>query len=512
MIFQPFAHIIRSSKLKWGVPMKSKFCLSVLVLSSLAWLTSCSGLPSGPCTVNCGGGGNANLTISLYDTPPTGTSVLSFTLPIAGISLTPSSGSPVDVPLSVSSVELTRLQTDSTVIVDQASVTATSYTNISVTVGPTTSTNNLFVNTSGAPITSSAGTCANNTICTLPVGAIYTVSIPITTTLAGNQNYWVGLDFNLSKAITSVNGISVDFSQPNVLTATTQVRTGIPAGSVDTLEDFVGKVTAYTPNSSITVVSGLTGVSLTASLTSTTEYDLAPVNYSSCTGTAQNCVVIGSTVSIDTNLSSAGSFTATEVDVLDATAVDEVEGIILPTTTAGVVQLVLADKVSASGNSILSASTTTWGSIIYLTASTPNYSVDTKTLSSQLSNPPGFFGSGDLLGGQVVRAQVTNVALNGSNITAIANNVLLRYSRLPGTVNTVSGNFFTIAGLPSYIYSLNPTLNTSTTQVQTYQNLTAFDGITSLADSNFQNGTPVAIRALYLNATPNFQAAKVRVP
>ncbi len=199
--------------------------------------------------------------------------------------------------------------------------------------------------------------------------------------------------------------------------------------------------------------------------------------------------------------------------MLDATAVDEVEGIILPTTTAGIVQLVLADKVSASGNSILSASTTTWGSIIYLTASTPNYSVDTKTLSSQLINPPGFSGSGNLLGGQVVRAQVTNVASNGGNITAIADNVLLRYSRLPGTVNTVSGNTFTIAGLPSYIYSLNPTLNTSTTQVLTYQNLTAFDGITSLADSNFQNGTPVAIRALYLDVTaPNFQAAKVRVP
>ena len=402
--------------------------------------------------------------------------------------------------------------TDSTVIVDQASVTATSYTNISVTIGPTSSANNLFVNTSGSSITSSAGTCANNTICALPVGAIYTVSIPITTTLAGNQNYWVGLDFNLGNAITSANGISVDFSQPNVLTATTQVRPGIPAGSVDTVEDFIGKVTAYTPNSSITVVSGLTGVSLTAALTSATEYDLAPVNYSNCAGTAQNCVAIGSTVSMDTLLSSAGTFTASEVDVLDATAVDEVEGIILPTTTAGIVQLVLADKVSVSGNSILSASTTTWGSIIYLTANTPNYSVDTKTLSSQLIAPIGFLGSGDLLGGQVVRAQITNVASANGNISATASNVLLRYSRLPGTVNTVSGNTFTIAGLPSYIYSLNPGLNTSTTQVLTYQNLTAFDGITSLADSNFQNGSPVAIRALYLNATPNFQAAKVRVP
>ncbi len=495
--------------------MKSNWFLGLLAICTVAILSSCSGIGTQPCVTNCGGG-SANLTISLYDTPPLGTSVLSFTLPIAGISLAPSSGSPVSVTTAVSSAEVTRLQTDSTIIVDQASVPANTYTTLSVTIGPTSATNNLFVNTSGFPITYSGGTCANNSICTLPVGAIFTVSIPLSLTLAGDQNQWIGLDFNLNKAITTSNGISVDFSQPGVLTATTTTRAGIPAGSVETMEDFIGKVTAYTPNSSITVVSGLTGVSLTASLTSNTEYDLAPVNYSNCSGTAQACIAIGSTVSMDTVVSAAGVFTATELDVLDATAVDEVEGIILPTSTAGVVQLILADKDSASGNSILGASTTTAGTIIFLTATTPNFSVDTKTLSSQIVVPVvGFAGSGDLLGGQVVRAQVTNVVTGSSGITATANNVLLRYSRLSGTVNTVTGSVFTITNLPSYIYTLNPTLSTSAAQVLTYPNLTAFDGITSLTDSTFQNGTSVSIRALYLNSPPAiypYQAAKVRVP
>ncbi len=495
--------------------MKSKWFLGLLAICALGILSSCSGLGTQPCVSNCGGG-TANLTISLFDIPPTGTSVLSFSLPIAGISLTPSSGSPVSVATAVSSAEITRLQTDSTVIVDQVSVPANTYTSLNVTIGPTSSTNNLFVNTSGAAITYSGGTCVNNAICTLPVGAIFTASIPISLTLAGNQNQWIGLDFNLNKAITSSNGISVDFSQTGVLTATTTTRTGIPAGSVDTMEDFIGKVTAYTQNGSITVVNGLTGVSLTASLTASTEYDLAPVNYSACSGTAQACIQIGSTVSMDTVLAAAGTFTATEVDVLDATSVDEVEGIILPTSTAGVVQLVLADKVAASGNAVIGASTTTAGTIIFLTATTPNFSVDTKTLSSQIVEPVvGFSGSGDLLGGQVVRAQVTNVISGSSGVTATANNVLLRYSRLSGTVNTVTGNVFTIKNLPSYIYTLNPTLSTSAAQVQTYQNLTAFDGITSITDSTFQNGTSVSIRALYLNSPPAtypFQAAKVRVP
>jgi hypothetical protein len=512
---QPFAQTNRICSFVEGVRMKAKWYLGILALGSVALLTSCSGLGTQPCD-NCGGGGNANLTISLYDTPPTGTSILSFTLPIAGISLTPSSGSPVSVTTAVSSTELTRLQTESTVIVDQASVAADSYTSINVTIGPTSSTNNLFVNTSGSAITYSGGTCANNTVCTLPVGAIFTVSIPISLTLANNQNQWIGLDFNLNRAITSSNGISVDFSQTGVLTATTTTRAGIPSGSVDTMQDFTGVVTAYTPNSSITVRSGISGVSLTASLSSATEYDLAPVIYSNCSGTAAACVAVGSTVSIDTNVSASGTFAATEVDVLDSTSVDEVEGIILPTSTAGVVQLVLADKVSTSGNAVLSAPTTTAGTILFLTATTPNFSVDTKTLSSQIIQPViGFAGSGDLLGGQVVRAQVTNVVSGSGGITALANNVLLRYSRLSGTVNKVTTNVFTIANLPGYIYSLNPTMSTSAAQVLTYPNLTAFDGVTSLTDLRFQNATSVSIRALYLNSPPAtypFQAAKVRVP
>src|SRR5271157_1507770 len=492
--------------------MNSKRALFLLGISAIFLLTSCSGPGSSVCTTNCTVSGDASLTISLYDTPPTGTNVLSFTLPIVGISLTSSSGSPQPVTTALSSVEVTRLQSDSAVIVDQASVPAADYSAINVTLGPTSSTNNLFINTSGSTITYGTHSCVNGAICALPVGAIYTISIPLTLNLSANQKQWIGLDFSLNKAITTSGGISVDFSQTGVLTATTTTRKGIPSGSVDTLEDFTGVVTAYTKGSSITVRSDIRGVSLTASLSTNTEYDLAPVNYSQCQGgTALACVTVGSTVSMDTVVSSGGTFTATEVDVLDATAVDEVEGIIYPTTTQGVFGMILADKVSATGNATLSAGI--YGSGVLLTLSATNYSVDTKTLSSQLLAPAGFSGSGDLLGGQVVRAQITGISAdNNGNITATANNMLLRYSRLSGTVNSVSGNSFSISGLPSYVYALNTSLS-STPQVYTYPTLTAFDGITGLSDSTFP-GASVSIRALYLNypkATYPFQAAKVRV-
>ena len=349
--------------------------------------------------------------------------------------------------------------------------------------------------------------------CTLPVGAIFTVSIPLTLTLNANQNQWVGLDFNLSKAITSTGGISVDFSQAGVLTATTTTRTGTPSGSVDTMEDFIGAVTVVS-GTSVTVKSGISGVSLTAAINSNTATHIAPSTYSgTCSGAGTACVALGSIVSMDTMVSSSGAFTATEIDVLDdatvAAAVDEVEGVIY-SVVGNSVGIVLADKTSSSGNSILAGAGTGTGIILDVSALNPTFSIDTKTLTTPLPAPTGFTGTGDLFAGQVIRAQVTNIASGGSGITASAKNVLLRFSRLSATIGTISGSSFVILNLPSYITVLNPGLGANPL-VGTYLNFTVFDGVTATTDANF-TGT-VSIRALYLhNAQTPFQAAKVRVP
>jgi hypothetical protein len=404
------------------------------------------------------------------------------------------------------SYEMTRLQTDSALVGVNLSVPAGTYTSINVTV---TASSGVFINTSGGTI----GTCVNGAVCAMPSGAATTIQVPISLTLAANQNQWVGLDFNLAKAITNTNGIAVDFNQPNVMTATTTVRAGIPSGSVDTIEDFIGVVTAVT-SSSITVQSGTTGNSMTAAISSSTEYDLAPVAYSNCQGTAAACVTTGSTVSLDAALSSSGVLTATEIDVLDAVALDEVEGTIYPTAQAGVVGLIVADKMATTSTTPLASSTTTYGTGIFLTVDTgTTYSVDTKTLSSQnLGLNALFTGSGDLFAGQTVRVQLSNITSTSSGISATANNVLLRWSRFTGTVNSVAGNSFTLANIPGYINTLNPTLSL-TPQVITYINATSFDGITDISGLNAITSQLASIRALYIDrAQPPFQAAKVRVP
>jgi hypothetical protein len=494
--------------------MNPKSTLILLVVAAVLGLASCSG-SNNKCTTNCTTG-DASVSITLFDTPPSGVTVLSFSLPIVGISLTPSTGSPVPIysPTTIVPTELTRLQAESTLLTLGSQVPAGTYTSVNVTLA---ASSGVFINYSGSTIAvSSSLTCPNGGVCNLPTGAAATINIPINLTLTSGQNAWIGIDVNLNNAITSptTTSIGVDFTQPKTFAAITTPRAGTPLGAFDTIGDFIGTVTAVS-SSSITVQNTITGQSLTAAVNSSTELDAAPGTYSNCTSAA-SCVTNGSVVSMDSALTISNTLLATEIDTLDAVATDEVEGVIFPTSTAGVVGLIISDKISASGNSTLGASSTTFGTGISLSAgSNINYLIDTKNLTTFVQ-PIGFMGSGDLLAGQQIRAHVSNVTTttSGTNsvIQANATNVLLRWSRISASINSVALNNFTITGLPQYITSINSSVLTPAA-VFTYQGGTLFDGVTGTGDPNFVVGNPVVIRTLFLNSNaPQFQAAKVRVP
>jgi len=494
--------------------MNPKSKLLLLVIAAVLGLASCSG-SNNKCTTNCPTG-DASVSITLFDTPPSGVTVLSFSLPIVGISLTPSTGSAVPIysPTTIVPTELTRLQAESALITLGSQVPAGTYTSVNVTLA---ASSGVFINYSGSTIAvSSSLTCPNGGVCNLPTGAAATINIPINLTLTSGENAWIGIDVNLNNAITSptTTSIGVDFTQPKTFTAITTPRSGTPSGAFDTIGDFTGTVTALS-SSSITVQNTLTGQSLTAAVNASTLLDAAPGTYSGCTSAA-SCVTMGSVVSMDSALTTSNALTATEIDTLDAVATDEVEGVIFPTSTAGVVGLIISDKISASGNSTLGAFTTTFGTGISLSAgSNINYVIDTKNLTTFVQ-PIGFAGSGDLLAGQQIRAHVSNVTTTTSGTTTViqanATNVLLRWSRIRASINSVALNNFTITGLPQYITSINSSLLTPAA-VFTYQGGTLFDGVTGTGDPNFVVGSPVAVRALFLNSNaPAFQAAKVRVP
>jgi hypothetical protein len=490
--------------------MNSRKCLVFAVLAAMLPLSSCSGVHN-RCVTNCGGGGNAFLSVSISDTPPANTTVVSFTLPIVGISLTSSSGSQVSV-LSTGTAanfELTRLQSDSDVIVTNASVAAGTYTAVNVTVGAASGT---FINNSGAQV----GNCpaaSPFSVCGLPNGVTATItftfpaSAPLVLTSGANQ--WLDLDFNYNNAIVTTGGIGIDMQQANVLTATTTVPTGVPSGDFANVDDFTGRVTAVS-TSSITLSSTVRG-SLTATINGSTQvFD----PQQQCTGGVGNlsCIGVRSIVSLQGVLTNTGTVVATSLDIIDAspTPADEVEGTIYPSTCNGGSNfgMILSDSsITTSGSPLASAG---FGAGVCLTLGTSvTFPIDFGILTGQPGLPvsnAGFANASDLLAGQTIRAKVTAAASGTNGINATATAMILRFSRLTGTFGTLSGTGFTINGLPSYI-----TAFAAPPQTQTYTNATLFEGAANVSSLSGR----VSIAALFYNpaggpTTGPLQAAKVR--
>jgi hypothetical protein len=481
---------------------KKTLLLIVLVVAAAA-MSSCSGLGN-VCTTNCGGGsGDALLSMTMSDTPPTNTAVMSFTLPVIGITLTPSSGSPVSV-YSSGNYELTRLQSDTSLLATNVKVTAGSYTSVNVTVS---APSGVYVNGSGATL----GACVSGAICSITgSAATITYTFPSALTLTANSDQWLNLDFNYNNAVVtnSSGAVGIDVTQTGVITASSTVPAGVASGNFANIDDFTGQITALS-SSSITITSDVRG-SVTAGITSSTVW-FDPQGLCSG-GASSSCVGVGSVVSLQGLLSTSGVVTASSLDIIDnsTSPSDEVEGIIYPTSTSscsGGYGLILADSVINTSGSPLSGQS--FGTGVCLTlGGTATYAIDTGILTGQSSVPLngiGFHDSADILAGQVVRAKISGATTTSGIINATANLLLLRFSRLTGTVSSTTGTSLYVTGLPAYVgtFSTPP-------QVYTYVGATLFEGQSSVGSLT---GT-VSMSTLYLNVTGGaqywFQAAKVR--
>jgi hypothetical protein len=487
--------------------MKRSVVLVVLAISMIA-LAGCSGVPHGGATGGGGGGGsqNASLTVTLTSKPDvslTNISVLSATVDITGITLNPTSGSAVALTLSptVYPADLTRLQTD-TAFLGLLTLPAGTYSNATVTFSAPTLT---IDNQSGTTLN---GTCLSGTICkiVLTAGSSQVISAPFPLTLTAGQTTGISLNLSLNDAITVTSGtLALNFSAVDALTAAALPRTGAPSGSLDLIEDFVGLVTAKT-SSSITVTAS-TGIALQIALpTSPVIEDPQGL----CTASNATCLVANQTVvSVDATVNTSGTLSLLSADLLDASPQDEVEGTLINNGTAGQFFLVMANKVVASGNSTLASANP--GDIFLVTLSNPTFLVDFDEFLNNASLPPSdvtthFAGEADLANGQGVMVHViaaTGTAAVGDQAIT-ADRIVLRFARTSGTVQTVSGQSFTLSNPPPFMsFTINPLVQTITTA-------TNFDGATDV--NSITVGQTVSIRALMLNnSTISFYAAKVRV-
>jgi hypothetical protein len=487
--------------------MKRNAASAVVLAISMIALLGCSGVPHGTTGGGGGGGGsqNASLAVTMTSTPPTlaNISVLSATVGITGITLTPSSGSAVSLTLTptVYPIDLMRLQSD-TSFLGSLSLPAGTYNSASVTFSAPTLT---ISNQSGTTLN---GTCLNGTICqiVLTAGSAQVITAPFPLTLTAGQATGISLNINLQNALTLTSStLALSFSATNVATAATLPRTGAPSGALDLIEDFVGRITAQS-GSSLTVTAG-NGISLNLTMPSSPVIE-DPQGL--CPALDATCLVPNQTlVSVDATLSTSGTLTLVSADLLDASPRDEVEGTLINNGTPDQFFLVVANKEVASGNGTLAAANP--GDVFLVTLANPVFIVDLDEFFNNASLPSStvttlFSGEANLVNGQDVMVHVTAAtgAASTGNQAITSDQVTLRFTRTTGTVPTVSGQSFSISNLPPFMpFVTNPL-------VDTINGVTNFDGVTDV--NSVSAGQNVSIRALLLNnSTFSFYAAKVRV-
>ena len=508
-----------------GCQMNRKKTLPFLPVLLLAvfFVSSCSGSKT-QCTINCGGG-NATVSFTLVaDTLPANPSILSFKVTVAGITLTPTSGTAQTfTPNPSIVVDLMRLQSDTAFLGALANVPSGSYT-VQVSLS---SPEIVFLNDTTSAITANGKICAIGAVCTATLTAVGVPTIStFTFSATANGQQGIELDFKLKNAITLTSGtLSVNFNpsspNPGVFTAFTLPRTQANLGTnqLELIEDFTGVVSSIS-SSAITITSNTRGTLITTS-TSNPFFDHSP-DGSICPTSTSTCVVKGQIASVDAFLKSDGTLELKEFEPLNATQKDFIEGIVYAVnSTTPQFTIAVTDKVLAATSSLIGGLNT--GDLLTVNipiATIHPFFVDSKGLvvpAGTLTNFQGQTTTTAIHPGQTVAVNVTAfVPAVGTTIAAVTSDtVTLRWSRFtaaavaPSTTQLINVN-----ALPSYFTFVS----SSQFVIQLFagtpgaQGVTNFDGV---LDGSGIVPNPVSVRALFLEspgitANPAFFAAKVR--
>jgi len=490
---------------------------SVLVFAIFS-ASACSGpkggvvCPSG----NCGGNGSVAVTM-VADTLPANPSLLTFQVTITSIKFSASSGTSTTVNLTPAlTVDLMRLQTDSVLLGIFASIPATQYSSVTLTL--TGNANITFLNDTNSTLSS----CPAITICPLSVAASSNPVATISFTVSQSAVTGIGIHLNFANAVSISGGnLVVNFSNSNVLSAFTLPRanSNLAAGHLDLMEDFTGVVSLNNPSVTITSALATGRGALTATASSSTILDTDPTGVLCPVGTTQltSCVSSNQIASMDVVLKSDGTLAIQEIEPLLGTVQDTVEGIIVSINQNNLTQatLIVTNLIPAATNSLIGSLKIGDGLTVNLANTAKPFFVDTKGLpvASQFAAVFGNFSNqtstAALHFGQTVAVHVTAfTAAQGTTVaSSTVDTVTLRGTRFTATASTATTPAFSITGFPSFFNA------TGITQVQSFPPTTNLDGITGT--DSLVVGKAVAMRALFIenpsnSALPAFFAAKVR--
>lgn len=408
---------------------------------TIALLIACTALAGcgGRGTSSGGGGtppGTAPIVLTMTDAPPTNVSILSAEVTLTGVTLNPGN---VSVFSGSTTVELTRLQTD-VAYIGTTLVPPGSYTGITLTFSNPKLT---IENDTGSSLATGGSNpaCVAGTICTIRSVATNlstTITLSPTMTVSATSGAGLLVDVNLNNLLSATLG--ADFINGVSISQFTPAGTGAPPVGA---EDVVGSVMSTdATHSKFSLQNAVGTVSLTVD--NTTTFLNFPTG--TCTTASIACVQTNQILSVDISIRADGTAVARNVVFEDADSTDiEVEGIITSTgsLTFNMVTLAESDSTLTASLPIGSRATVTY------TGSTPSdvdfthadfTSVDTTGFLFNINVPA------DLIVGQQVQVR-RNPASSGTSITA--DRVLLRSTRVTGTITSVGAPFFQLGSLPS---------------------------------------------------------------
>ncbi len=449
---------------------------AVLLIFASILLASCSGAPGGGCVSNCGGG-NATLSLVLTATPPNPTLALSiqaFTTTITGITLTPASGTAVNVSLNSTAyiAEFNRVTSDSTPLATKVSVPAGNYTQMTVTF----SAPRITFCTQTTPGTPG---CAPGTLGSVS-GAAGTATISTNLSVTGSMESGVALNVNLPNTLT-LNGqtvTAVNLGAANVFTATalppSSTLTDLASGELSHVDDVMGLVTSVS-GSTLTIQTSTRG-NITATANSSTGFsaDCTTLGF----GQDFTCVKANTAAIVDTLLNADGTFTLVFFQPLPTKL-----------SSGDLRQLHLGDQI-----------------VVTLNAPNPFQIISKGLLIPTGSTFENSTSVSDILPGQTVALPVlTFTAQSGSTPGAASSqNLALRFTRFTAVISTATSPQFNATTFPPFFGITTPQL------FQTTSGRLSLDGVSNL--TSISGGGTFSTTALYVGppVAPAFSVLSVR--
>ena len=470
--------------------MRLRTFSAVVTIGGLILLSACGTRPRGTGGGAGSGGDTAPITLAITDTPPSGVTILSFTITVSSATLQPGNVELIGAPVTVN---VAQLQTDFRIL-GTADVAPGDYTGVDFTFANP----NLTIYNQGGTFTN----CANGAICqiqaSLPTTS-QTLQLPLTVAVGSPQA--LELEFNANNVLQS--NLSVDITASNGLTLTSfsNVATG---SQLLTLDAVPGVITSLGSNQF--TMTTLNGLSVTATTNNSTTY-----TYPSATCSKENfsCLATGQLVSVDLSVFGDGSYQATSV-ILDSatTTAPGISGTIAAIAATSPPQFTLVidgQDPTTTGVDIGNVATVT-------IENDATYAID----ADGLTIPSGltFASASGLVVGQEVLVQGNTVQVttesSGPNTIAISTSqIVLRQSQWTATVGTInSGNgSFTLVTLPSLFTYLSPTSIQSFDVDTTAQ--TQFSSLNEDSISGLSAGTQVSVKGLVFNTVISLGAPSI---